>query len=286
MAGRALQSHRRNVRYEGRMERFLAAVVQMASGADRAANVARATALVREAAARGARLVVLPEVFAWRGAATDDPTAAETVPGPTTAAMAALAKELTIFLCMGSILEAVPRDDRRFNTSCLVDPAGKIVGTYRKIHLFDVALPGRVDVRESATRIAGDETVVASTPLAAIGCSICYDLRFPELYRRLAADGAEVLVVPSAFTLPTGAAHWEVLCRARAIENQCWLLAANQTGASPHGHRDYGNSMIVDPWGAVVARLGEEEGIAIAELDPAQLARVRAELPALTHRRL
>jgi predicted amidohydrolase len=187
---------------------------------------------------------------------------------------------------MGSILEGVPREERRYNTSCLVDPSGSIGATYRKIHLFDVALPGRVAVQESATRLAGDAAVVAWTSLASVGMSICYDLRFPELYRRLAADGAEVLVVPSAFTLPTGSAHWEVLCRARAIENQCWLLAANQTGASPHGHRDYGNSMIVDPWGTVLARLGDEEGVAVAELDPAHLARVRAELPALTHRRL
>jgi predicted amidohydrolase len=268
------------------MERFLGAVVQMASGADRTANVARATALVRDAAGRGARLIVLPEVFAWRGTATDDPAAAEPIPGPTTAAMTALARELGVVLCMGSIVETVPREARRYNTSCLVDASGAIVATYRKIHLFDVTLPGRVAVRESATRLAGDTAVVARTPLATIGCSICYDLRFPELYRRLAADGAEVLVVPSAFTFPTGAAHWEVLCRARAIENQCYLLAANQTGASPHGHRDYGNSMIVDPWGTVLARLGDEEGVALAELDPAHLARVRAELPALTHRRL
>jgi len=267
------------------MERFLGAVVQMASGADRAANVARATALAREAARRGARLIVLPEVFAWRGTA-DDPSAAETIPGPTTAAMATLARELGVLLCMGSILEAVPGKGRRYNTSCLIDAAGTIIGTYRKIHLFDVALPGRVAVQESATRLAGESAVVAPTSLATVGMSICYDLRFPELYRRLATEGAEVLVVPSAFTFPTGAAHWEVLCRARAIENQCYLLAANQTGASPHGHRDYGNSMIVDPWGTVLARLGDDEGVAVAELDGAQLARVRTELPALTHRRL
>jgi len=268
------------------MERFLAAVVQMASGSDRAANVARASALVRAAAGRGARLIVLPEVFAWRGAVADDPAAAEPIPGPTTGTMMALARELGVTLCMGSILEAVPGEGRRYNTSCLIDASGTIVATYRKIHLFDVALPGRVAVQESATRLPGDAAVTARTPLATIGCSICYDLRFPELYRRLAADGAEVLVVPSAFTFPTGAAHWEVLCRARAIENQCYLLAANQTGASPHGHRDYGNSLIVDPWGTVLARLGDEEGVAVAELDPAHLARVRAELPALTHRRL
>jgi predicted amidohydrolase len=268
------------------MERFLAGVVQMASGADRAANVRTAAMLARTAARRGARLIVLPEVFAWRGTAIDDPTAAEPVPGPTTEAMAALARELDVFLCMGSLLETVPGNTRRYNTSCLLDPSGAIVARYRKIHLFDVALPGRVAVQESATRVAGDAPVVVATPLARLGCSICYDLRFPELYRRLAADGAEVLLVPSAFTFPTGAAHWDVLCRARAIENQCYLLAANQTGASPHGHRDYGGSMIVDPWGTVLARVADGEGVAVAELDGAYLTRVRTELPALMHRRL
>jgi len=268
------------------MDRVLAAVVQMASGSDRAANVARASSLVRDAAGRGARLVVLPEVFAWRGTAVDDPAAAEPIPGPTSEAMTALARELGVFLCMGSLLETVPGDTRRYNTSCIVDPAGTIVARYRKIHLFDVSLPGRVAVQESATRLAGDTTVVVPTALATLGCSICYDLRFPELYRRLATAGAEVLLVPSAFTFPTGAAHWDVLCRARAIENQCYLLAANQTGTSPHGHRDYGGSLIVDPWGTVLARLGDDEGVAVAELDGAYLARVRGELPALAHRRL
>jgi predicted amidohydrolase len=268
------------------MERTRAAVVQMSSGSDRLSNLRHASALVRDAAARGARLVVLPEVFAWRGLDVGDPASAEPVPGPSTETMSALARELGLFLCLGSVLETVAGDPRRYNTSCLVDPSGSIIARYRKIHLFDVALPGRVAVQESATRLAGDEPVVVRTSLATLGCSICYDLRFPELYRRLAADGAEVLLVPSAFTFPTGAAHWDVLCRARAVENQCYLLAANQTGASPHGHRDYGNSMIVDPWGVVLARVGDGEGVAVAELDGAYLAQVRRELPALEHRKL
>jgi predicted amidohydrolase len=268
------------------MERFVAAVVQLASGADRTHNVRRAAALVHEAADRGARLVVLPEVFAWRGADASDPSSAETIPGPTTQSMATLARELGIVVCMGSILETIPGEARRYNTSCVVDADGAIVARYRKIHLFDVALPGRVAVQESATRVAGTDVVVARTSLATLGCSICYDLRFPELYRRLAREGAEVLLVPSAFTAPTGAAHWEVLCRARAVENQCYVLAPNQCGPSPHGHRDYGNSLIVDPWGGVVARAGDDEGIVTAELDGAELARIRRELPALAHRRL
>jgi predicted amidohydrolase len=193
--------------------------------------------------------------------------------------MAALAGELGVVLCMGSILEAVPGEARRYNTSCVLDATGALVARYRKLHLFDVDLPGRVVTRESETRIPGDAAVVARSALGTLGCSICYDLRFPELYRRLVDAGAEILLVPSAFTFPTGAAHWDVLCRARAIESQCYLLAANQTGESPHGHRDYGHSMIVDPWGTVIAEVPDGEGVAVAELDGALLARVRAEMP-------
>jgi deaminated glutathione amidase len=268
------------------MERFVAAAVQMSSGSDRAANLRRASELIREAAERDARLVLLPEVFAWRGVDAADPTSAEPIPGPTTEAMAALARELGMFLAMGSILERVPDEPRRYNTSCLLDPDGTLVARYRKVHLFDVDIPGRVAVRESDTRIAGDGAVVVRTRLATLGCSICYDLRFPELYRELARAGAEVLLVPSAFTAPTGAAHWDVLCRARAVENQCYLLAANQSGPSPHGHDDYGNSMIVDPWGTVLARAADGDAVVTAEIDGAYLAQVRRELPALSHRRI
>ena len=269
------------------MERYVAAAVQMSSGPDAAANRARAAELVREAAARGARLVALPEVFAWRGPAGGDATAgAEPIPGPTSEAMAALARELGLWLSAGSLLERVEGVPVPYNTSCLFDPDGRLVTRYRKVHLFDVEIPGRVAVRESATRSAGGDTITARTPLGTLGLSICYDLRFPELYRRLVRDGAEVLLVPSAFTAPTGAAHWEVLCRARAIENQCWLVAPNQTGASPHGHADWGHSMIVDPWGRVAAEAGDEEGVVVAEIDRTAQARVRRELPCLEHARL
>jgi deaminated glutathione amidase len=268
------------------MERYLAAAVQMSSGADRADNVARATALVRAAAARGARLVVLPEVFAWRGPRDGERASAEPIPGPTTETFAALARECHIHLCMGSVLEAAPDASRPFNTSCLIGPDGSLLARYRKLHLFDVDLPGRVAVAESATRAPGDAVVAVPTPLGTIGLSVCYDLRFPELYRRLVRAGAELLLVPSAFTFPTGAAHWEVLCRARAIENQCYVIAADQTGRSPSGHADWGDSMIVDPWGRVLARAGDGEGIVVAEIDRAHLARIRRELPCLAHVRL
>src|SRR5262249_34917138 len=158
----------------------------------------------------------------------------------TTEAMAMLARECRIYLCMGSILER-SGERRAYNTSCLLDPSGALIARYRKLHLFDVDLPGRVAVRESDSRTPGTDVVMVATDLGTIGLTICYDLRFPELYRRLTRAGAEIVVVPSAFTFPTGAAHWEVLCRARAIENQCYLVAPNQTGASPHGHADWGD---------------------------------------------
>jgi predicted amidohydrolase len=268
------------------MERYLAAAVQMSSGADRAANLDRAEHLAREAAGRGARLIVLPEVFAWRGPRADEAGIAEPIPGPTTERFATLARTLAIHLCAGSLLERAPGETRAYNTSCLFDPRGVLLARYRKLHLFDVDLPGRVSVRESAARAPGDEVIAVPTELGMLGLSVCYDLRFPELYRRLVRAGAEVLLVPSAFTFPTGAAHWEVLCRARAIENQCYLLAPDQTGTSPHGFADYGESLIVDPWGRVLARASDGEGVVMAEVDRAYLARVRRELPALTHARL
>lgn len=268
------------------MDRFLAAVVQMASGPRRDANLERANELVREAATRGASLVVLPEVFAWRGARSDEAAHAEPIPGPSTDAMAELARTTGIHLLMGSILERSAGESRTFNTTCLLSPRGELLARYRKIHLFDVDLPGRVTVRESDARAPGDDVVVVATPLGKLGLSICYDLRFPELYRRQVRAGAELLLVPSAFTFTTGSAHWEVLCRARAIENQCYLLAANQSGTSPHGFADFGGSMIVDPWGVVIARAGDGETVALAEIDHGYLARVRRELPSLAHARI
>jgi len=268
------------------MERYLAAAVQMTSGADRADNLDRAEALVEEAARRGARLVVLPEVFAWRGGRADERGIAEPIPGPTTERLGALARRLGVWLCAGSLLERADDETRAYNTSCLFDASGMLVGRYRKIHLFDVELSGGVSVRESATRAPGSDVVTVPTELGVLGLSVCYDLRFPELYRRLVRAGAEVLLVPSAFTFPTGAAHWEVLCRARAIESQCYLVAPDQGGKSPHGFADWGDSLIVDPWGRVVARAAEGEQVITAEIDRTYLARVRRELPSLVHARL
>jgi predicted amidohydrolase len=254
---------------------FQAAAVQMAATSDKSANLATAARLVRTAAAGGATLVVLPEVFNWRGGRRDEPLAAEPIPGPTTTACADLARELGIHLIAGSILERGGPDGKARNTSCVFSPAGDLIGSYQKIHLFDVDIPGRVSVRE-----------VVTTDLATIGLSICYDLRFPELYRHLAHHGATIVTVPAAFTAPTGRAHWESLLRARAIENQVYVLAANQFGTTPHGFEDYGHTMAIGPWGEVLGCADTEETIVRATIDLDHLAQVRREMPCLEHARL
>jgi predicted amidohydrolase len=265
---------------------FLAAAIQMSTGADKGANLEKAERLIRLAAARGAQLTALPEVFNWRGKRADEPAAAEDLDGPTLSAMARLARELGIHLLAGSITEHAPGESRRYNTSVLFGPDGARLAVYRKIHLFDVDLPGRVTIKESEAKLPGAEVITAATALGAIGLSVCYDLRFPELYRRLAFAGARILAIPSAFTFPTGEAHWDVLIRARAIENQCHVVAPAQFGPNIHGFSDYGNSMIVDPWGRVLARASDQEGVVVAPLDMDYLERVRRELPSLTHARL
>jgi len=264
---------------------FLAAAVQLCAGPDKKLNLDKVETFVAEAARLGARLVVLPEVFLWRGERSGEAAAAEEIPGASSLRLATLARQLGLYLLAGSLLEAND-GPRPYNTSLLFDPRGEIIGRYRKLHLFDVDIPGQVTVRESDLRAPGDDVVVVHTELGTIGMSICYDLRFPELYRDLTQRGAEIVVVPAAFTFPTGAAHWEVLLRARAIENQVYVIAADQIGKSPSGVVDFGSSMIVDPWGTTLARAADREMLIVAEINPAYQAQVRRQLPALTHRRL
>jgi predicted amidohydrolase len=265
---------------------YLAAAIQMNAGPDKAANLERAERLVRVGAARGANLVALPEVFNWRGKRNEQAAAAETLDGQSLTLMSRLARELQIHLVAGSITEQAARESRCYNTSALLGPDGGQLAVYRKIHLFDIDLPGRVTVRESDTKLAGADVVATATPLGAIGLTICYDLRFPELYRRLTFAGAQIIAVPSAFTFPTGEAHWEPLIRARAIENQAYVIAPAQFGPNIYGYSDYGNSMIVDPWGRVIARAADQEGVVVAPIDLDYQERVRRELPALQHARL
>jgi len=263
---------------------FKAAAVQMLATSDTEANLQEAAKWVRAAAARGAELVVLPEVFNWRGSASATFSFAEFIPGPSSSRMAALARDLGVYLLAGSMLEKVAGADRVFNTSLLLDPGGRLVAKYRKIHLFDVNLDGDVVVSESKFRQPGHEPVVAHTRLCPLGLSVCYDLRFPELYRTLSQRGAQVISVPSVFTVPTGKAHWEILLRARAIENQVYVIAPDQIGQHPSSMDAYGHSMIVDPWGKVLAEAQGSPGIICADIDLDYLAAVRKRLPALTHR--
>ncbi len=281
-------------------DRYLAAVVQLTSTSDAEASCASAEALVREAAARGAVLVATPENTNFLGPHEEKVRRAEPLDGPTCRRFAALAAELGIHLLLGSFNERVAAPSsaaaaaaagagpRCHNTSVLFGPDGGVLAVYRKIHLFDVAVPPDVFFQESSTVAAGDEVVVAETALGRLGLSICYDLRFPELYRELSRRGAELLAVPSAFTLTTGKDHWEPLLRARAIENQCFLLAPAQHGRHDDGglRHSWGHAMIVDPWGHALALAADGPGIAVAEVDLARLRRVRAHLPALSHRRL
>jgi len=268
------------------MKEMLAAAVQMAAGRDKGANLERADRLIRLAAARGANLVVLPEVFNWRGKRNEEAAEAEPLDGPTLTAMARLAGELGIHLVAGSITEAAPGQTKTWNTSVLFGPDGARLAVYRKIHLFDVDLPGRVTIKESDAKMAGAEVVCAQTGIGAIGLTVCYDLRFPELYRKLGERRAQIVTVPSAFTFPTGEAHWEVLLRARAIENQCYVIGPGQFGPNVHGFSDYGNSMIVDPWGRVLARAPDQESVIVAPIDFEYLERVRREIPCLSHIRV
>jgi len=262
-----------------------AAVVQMTSGADRAANLRQAGELVAEAAARGARIVVLPETWNLMGGSAAVQGAAEDFGGPALMAVREWATTLEVWVVAGTIGERRHGGGRVANTSVVIDPRGEIIAAYRKVHLFDVEV-GAHTYHESSTTAPGDEIVVADVGPVRLGLSVCYDLRFPELYRALIDTGATVVAVPSAFTERTGRAHWEVLVRARAVENQVFVLAAGQVGAHPDGTRSYGDSMIVDPWGVVLGRaVLQEPGVVVADLDLTRQSEVRATLPALSHRR-
>jgi deaminated glutathione amidase len=261
------------------------AAVQLNSTADQVANMAAADRLTRAAAADGARLIVLPEKWTAMGSQEDLRASAEGLDGAAIEWARAIARELRVDLVAGSILERVPGQEKLANTSVHVDPRGEVRATYRKLHMFDVEVAGR-SYRESELEEPGDEIVMSRTDGGVeLGLSICYDLRFPELYRILAVQGARVVTVPAAFTLTTTREHWEVLLRARAIENQTFVIAANQVGEHPAGQRSGGRSMIVDPWGVVLAQAPDSPGHIVADLDLAGQQEIRARLPALANRR-
>jgi predicted amidohydrolase len=261
-----------------------AAAIQLNSTDDKAQNMATADRLVRAAAADSADLIVLPEKFNVLGTHDDYVAGAETLDGPTIGWARETAKELGVDLVAGSIVEKREGHEKLGNTSVHVGPDGELKGVYRKIHMFDVVVGG-IEYRESASEDPGDEIVTSeAAEHIRLGLTVCYDLRFPELFRILAIKGARVITLPAAFTKVTGQAHWEILIRARAIENQAFFVAADQIGTHPPDKESFGGSMIVDPWGEVLARAPDEECFVAANLDFAQQDDVRDKLPSLANR--
>ena len=274
--------------------RLRVAAVQMTSTEDVDANLATAARLVHKASEAGATLVVLPENFAFLGSDRDHRLAiaepvqerAGSIIGPILGAMSALARQAGVHLLLGGFPERSDHPGHIYNTAVLLAPDGAVKAAYRKIHLFDVDLAGGARFRESESVTPGRDVVVAAFPWGGLGLSVCYDLRFPELYRQLTKSGARVLAIPSAFTAETGKDHWHVLLRARAIENQAFVVAAAQWGLHGGKRVSYGHALIVDPWGVVLAECGNHEGLAVAELDFAYQDDVRRNLPCLDHRRI
>ena len=263
--------------------RWKVAAVQMTSTIDVDRNVGRAMEFVREAAAGGADLIALPENFAYLRAEGREIVFKTELDGELVSSMRALARETKRHLLLGSIPESLPRSKRVHNTSVLIGPRGDLLGVYRKLHLFDIRIRGKVTLQESRYVKPGDQAVLVKTSLGRLGLSICYDLRFPELYRRLALRGAQVLFVPAAFTAYTGPHHWLPLLRARAIENQCWVVAPAQVGRHSADRRSHGETVVIDPWGAVVESKRRGQGWVEAVIDLAQVDRVRRGLPCLEH---
>ena len=267
---------------------FLAAVVQLSSTSEEARNLEQAEGLIRRAAGYGATLIATPENTNYLGPHADKVRRAETVDGAMIGRFGSLARELGITLLVGSFNERSAESGRCYNTSVLLANDGTLLASYRKIHLFDVDVSDDVRFQESATVVPGSTVVVAETPLGPIGMSVCYDLRFPELYRAMADQGAKIMSIPAAFTATTGKDHWEPLIRARAIETQCYVLAPGQSGRhDDQGLRQsHGHSMIVDPWGHVIARASDGPGIALAEIDLDRVDVIRRSMPLSNHRRL
>jgi len=268
------------------MSKVTVGAIQMHSGDDKQSNLAKAEALLDVAVERGAMFIALPEIFNICGNGEVLKANAESVPGPTTDRLCRKARESRIYLLGGSLLEIAEGTDKVFNTSVLIDPSGEVIARYRKIHLFDVTIGDRVVIKESDAMVPGDELVTAETDYGTVGLTICYDLRFPEIYRELAVRGAKLIFIPSSFMDSTGKDHWNPLLRARAIENQVFIVAPNEIGPIPGTKMlRHGRSAIIDPWGTVLAQASDTEGVITAELDFDYLLKVRRELPSLAHRR-
>lgn len=267
---------------------MIAGVLQMTSTADVDANMATVCRLVRDAALRGAEMVLVPECFAYLGPEKGKVDIAEGLDegGPILERCREAAADAGVDVVYGGFWEKSDAPGKVYNTCIYMRADGSIDAVYRKIHLFDVDLPDGTKLLESETVKAGSDTVVVEAPFGTLGLSVCYDLRFPELYRRLVDAGAIALAIPAAFTATTGKDHWHVLLRARAIEQQCYVLAAAQTGHHYGERHSYGHALIVDPWGTVVAQCGQGEGVAVAPIDPTYIETVRHAVPSLKHRRI
>jgi len=261
------------------------AVCQLNSRENRAANLRTARELLDRAAALGADLALLPEYTDYLGPGAGAPKP-EGLDGEYAAFFSDAARELGMWVLAGTFHETGPDQQHTYNTMPVFDRRGSLSASYRKIHLYDVEIPGRVSYQESHTVATGTDVVTVAVDGVTVGLSICYDLRFPELYRRLAHAGSKILVVPAAFMMHTGRDHWEVLLRARAIENQCYVLAAGQIGNHEPGRTCFGRSMVIDPWGTVIAQAPDEVGVAVVDIDLERLDRIRLELPSLANRRL
>ena len=265
------------------------AAIQLQSQDDVSANLKDCETRIAEAAAKGATFLVLPENFAYFGSSRGKVSVAESLAGPAGPIRDCLARCALRYgttLLAGGWPELSDDPNRPFNAATIFSEDGKVCANYREMHLFDVTLPSGMKLQESSAMTAGTDIVCCNVYGFRVGLSICYDVRFPELYRRLVERGSEILCVPSAFTLETGKDHWHLLLRARAVESQCWVIAANQWGSHPGGKSTYGHSLIVDPWGNIVAEAESGPGLIIADLDMQLLRRVRTSLPCLRHRRI
>jgi deaminated glutathione amidase len=267
-----------------RPRQIVVGLVQTNSQDNLDTNLDEVLAGIDRAARMGAQFISLPETWNYLGEKDGQDAAAAVIPSDLTASLAAKARQHGIWLHAGSILEKVDGDDRFSNTTLVYDPRGEIVARYRKIHLFDVDIAGQPSFRESDTIAPGDRIVTFDMAGTKVGLAICYDLRFPELFRSLALDGAEIIMLPAAFTLMTGKDHWEPLIRARAIENTVFLIAAAQVGPHPPGRMCYGRSMVVDPWGVVLAQAGDIPTVVTATLEMDEISRVRGQIPSLRNR--
>lgn len=265
------------------MGKFKIGLIQMNSQDDKAKNLEKAGAFIDQAAAAGAQFVALPENVHYIGSTEGSFANAEPIPGPMSEFFAAKAKEHRIWLHCGSFGQVIPGETKLYNTSLLMNPQGEIAGHYEKIHLYDVDIKNGPSVKESEKIKAGSNIVVCDTDFCKVGLSICYDMRFPELYRIMALRGAKVMMVPANYTLFTGRDHWEVVLRTRAIENQCYIAAPAQIGVKP-SFQAYGRSMVINPWGTVIATAEDREGLVLADIDTDYVDAIRSQLPSLPNR--